>query len=600
MLPETLVGTSGALFAYHHFVYPALLQQLAKRTVPRAATTLDAPVYRPRLAVIVPAYNEAAFISEKVENLAALSYPDPLLTIVIVVDGATDATAALARQAIAATAAPERFRLVEHAVNRGKVAVLNEAIAACDADVVVLTDTSATMMSNSLLCIAAHFADPTVGVVCARYVLAHPGSEGEDAYWRYQVRIKAAEACVGAPMGAHGACYAFRRSLAKPLEPDTINDDFILPMRIVADGYRAIYDQDIVAGEAETTGRGQDWRRRIRIGAGNLQQTLRLWMLADLRRPGVAFVFLSGKALRSLMPFIMLVGFIALANLAIGGSLMSQWLLAATLSAAAVAVASIAAGARQQPKLVTWIGYLLQGHAAAFVGGSRYLLGLEGRPWRRATQTPHRTNYIPRSVEISKRALDIVCGLGAFAVMAILFVPIALAIKLTSRGPIFYRQQRVGRQTEDATYLFWLVKFRTMYVDTEQRSGAVWASKNDPRITPVGRFLRKTRLDELPQCFNVLKGEMSVIGPRPERPIFFNKLEDAIPFYTERTYGLRPGITGLAQVNQAYDTSIEDVRNKVLYDHAYAARVTSWVEWLRTDLGIIASTVKVMALGKGQ
>ena len=112
--------------------------------------------------------------------------------------------------------------------------------------------------------------------------------------------------------------------------------------------------------------------------------------------------------------------------------------------------------------------------------------------------------------------------------------------------------------------------------------------------------MRKTRLDELPQCFNVLKGEMSVIGPRPERPVFFSKLEAAIPFYTERTFGLRPGITGLAQVNQAYDASIEDVRNKVLYDHAYAARVTSWLEWLRTDLGIIASTVKVMALGKGQ
>ena len=93
---------------------------------------------------------------------------------------------------------------------------------------------------------------------------------------------------------------------------------------------------------------------------------------------------------------------------------------------------------------------------------------------------------------------------------------------------------------------------------------------------------------------------MAVVGPRPERPSFFSKLEDAIPYYTERTYGVRPGITGLAQVNQAYDASIEDVRNKVLYDHAYAAKLMRWRDWFRTDLSIIFRTVTVMALGKGQ
>jgi lipopolysaccharide/colanic/teichoic acid biosynthesis glycosyltransferase len=207
--------------------------------------------------------------------------------------------------------------------------------------------------------------------------------------------------------------------------------------------------------------------------------------------------------------------------------------------------------------------------------------------------------YVPPVVAHSKRALDIVCALVALVVMIILFVPIALAIKLTSRGPIFYRQMRVGHATASATHLFYLIKFRTMRTDAEA-NGAVWATKNDPRITAVGNFMRKTRLDELPQCINVLLGEMSVIGPRPERPSFFNKLEEAIPFYSERTYGLRPGITGLAQVNQAYDTSIEDVRNKVLYDHAYAARLTSWWDWLKTDIGIIIKTFTVMVLGQGQ
>jgi lipopolysaccharide/colanic/teichoic acid biosynthesis glycosyltransferase/glycosyltransferase involved in cell wall biosynthesis len=603
MLPEFLVAASGALFAYHHFAYPLVLRRLAKGIGenPRHAA-VKTTAHRPELAVIVPAHDEAAHIEAKVANLAALAYPDGLLQVIIVVDGSSDATAELARRSIAASGVPDRFHLVVHHENRGKVAVLNEALSRCDAEIVVLTDASARMEADALERIADHFADPRVGVVCARYRLSAAGSEGERAYWNYQVRIKQDEASVGAPMGAHGACYAMRRDLAETLEPDTINDDFILPMRIVARGYHSVYDASIVVTEAEVTRRSQEWRRRVRIGAGNLQQALRLWRLADPRRLGTAFVFLSGKALRAFMPFIVLLGFGALAHLAFGGSTMHQWLLVFAVALLSVATFAAISRTARLPRPLGWLGYLLQGHTAGLVGATRYAAGLERRPWRRAANaSPMQTmNYIPRSVEVSKRMMDIACGLVALAVLAVLFIPIALAIKLTSRGPIFYRQLRVGRQTEQQTHLFWLVKFRTMYVDAEQRSGAVWAAKNDPRITPVGRFMRKTRLDELPQCFNVLRGEMSVIGPRPERPVFFTKLESEIPFYTERTFGLKPGITGLAQVNQDYDASIEDVRNKVLYDHAYSARITSWVEWMRTDIGILLSTARVVALGKGQ
>jgi lipopolysaccharide/colanic/teichoic acid biosynthesis glycosyltransferase len=139
-----------------------------------------------------------------------------------------------------------------------------------------------------------------------------------------------------------------------------------------------------------------------------------------------------------------------------------------------------------------------------------------------------------------------------------------------------------------------------MRTDAEAKTGPVWATSDDPRVTRVGRFLRKTRLDELPQCLNVLRGEMSVVGPRPERPVFVGRLEDDIPFYVERTYGLRPGITGLAQVNQGYDATVEDVRSKVLHDHAYAVLIRTPGSWLKTDLGIIAKTFTVMVLGKGQ
>lgn len=601
MLPEVIVGASGALFVYHHLIYPKLLDVLARRGRERVETMHRVEVPPPSLTVIVPAYNEAEVIADKIANLDALTYPADRLQIVIACDGCSDETVAIARIAIEHALHPSRFRLDGHVPNRGKVAVLNDALGACDSEIVVLTDASAMLAPDALERIAGYFADPFVGVVCPTYQLARAGSEGESAYWRYQVAIKDAEAKVGAPMGAHGACYAIRRSAARPLEADTINDDFILPMRIVGAGYRAVYDSAIVATELECTRPGQEFSRRIRIGAGNLQQALRLWSLADLRRPGIAFVFLSGKALRAVMPFILIAGLCALSILTLQGSVMSQLLLAVSVCLIAIAAIAVITRSPALPKPVAWLGYLAEGHTASFIGAVRYLAGLDQRPWGRARQaSAARALYIPRSVVIGKRAMDIACGLGAFAVLAVLFVPIALAIKLTSRGPILYRQLRVGRQSEEATHLFWLLKFRTMYVDAEQRSGAVWAAKNDPRITPVGRFMRKTRLDELPQCFNVLAGEMSVIGPRPERPVFFNRLEGAIPFYTERTYGLKPGITGLAQVNQAYDESIEDVRKKVLYDHAYAARLTSWKEWLWTDLRIVFSTVQVMAMGKGQ
>jgi lipopolysaccharide/colanic/teichoic acid biosynthesis glycosyltransferase len=148
--------------------------------------------------------------------------------------------------------------------------------------------------------------------------------------------------------------------------------------------------------------------------------------------------------------------------------------------------------------------------------------------------------------------------------------------------------------------IFEIMKFRSMYEDAETRSGAVWATQNDPRITPVGRFLRKTRLDELPQLFNVLKGEMSLIGPRPERPTFYNKLENEIPYFADRTYGVMPGITGLAQVNQGYDTCIDDVRRKVGFDHSYALSLCSVKSWIAADLSIITKTIVVMVDGRGR
>lgn len=204
------------------------------------------------------------------------------------------------------------------------------------------------------------------------------------------------------------------------------------------------------------------------------------------------------------------------------------------------------------------------------------------------------------NIHLAKRAFDVVISLLILLATIPIMPMIALVIVVNSKGPVIYRQLRVGRCTPEKMDLFEIMKFRTMYIDAEQCSGVVWASENDPRITPVGRFLRKTRLDELPQLFNVLKGEMSLIGPRPERPAFYQKLEDEIPYFVERTYGVLPGITGLAQVNQGYDSCIEDVRRKVGFDHSYALSLSSFNSWISMDISIMSKTLVVMINGRGQ
>ncbi len=209
-------------------------------------------------------------------------------------------------------------------------------------------------------------------------------------------------------------------------------------------------------------------------------------------------------------------------------------------------------------------------------------------------------SYIDPNVIACKRVMDMVLS----SIGLLLFTPllpfIALAIKLNSKGPVFFHQTRIGRTEGDHTHLFNMIKLRTMVNDAEKKTGAVWAVKNDPRVTSVGMFLRKTRLDEFPQLINVLMGDMSIIGPRPERPGLYGKLEKEIPYFAERTYNVVPGITGLAQVSQGYDTCIEDVRSKLTFDHSYALNLTSITLWLKMDLFISIKTLRIMVTAQGQ
>lgn len=182
-------------------------------------------------------------------------------------------------------------------------------------------------------------------------------------------------------------------------------------------------------------------------------------------------------------------------------------------------------------------------------------------------------------------ALGIIGMLITLPVMAV----VALVVKLSSPGPVLFRQTRVGLHGKP----FVLYKFRSMYADAEARTGAVWATKDDPRITPVGRWLRRLRLDELPQFFNVVRGQMSMVGPRPERPEFCAMLEEKIPFYRQRNW-VKPGITGWAQINHKYGDTIEDSLTKLEYDLYYIKNLGPAL-----DSYIIFNTLKVMLLWRG-
>jgi sugar transferase (PEP-CTERM system associated) len=182
---------------------------------------------------------------------------------------------------------------------------------------------------------------------------------------------------------------------------------------------------------------------------------------------------------------------------------------------------------------------------------------------------------------------------GAMLVLAApIMAAVAVLVRLSSPGPALYRQTRVGRNGR----LFDLLKFRSMTDDAEADSGPVWAApgEDDPRVTPVGRFLRKTRLDELPQLWNVAKGDMSFVGPRPERPHFVEKLRKVIPYYDER-HGVRPGITGWAQVKYPYASTLEDAEEKLEYDLYYVKHMS-----LLLDVAIVLETFKVILLGRGR
>ncbi|PSW19159.1 LPS biosynthesis sugar transferase SypR [Photobacterium sanctipauli] len=587
---------------YHHVIYTGIMLWLGKRSQPaskqdnKTEPHTTSPKHLPSVAILIPAHNEEDFIEDKLSNLLMLDYPPAQLSVWICCDGCSDKTAEIIQTwKEKFTQAGIRLECKVESENLGKVVRINQLLGQVQGsvDLIAMSDVSALLSIDALLQATSSFRDPTIGALTCNYLLAE-ATAGERQYWQLQNTIRQTESHLGSVMGGNGAFYIVRAPLFSRLPEDTINDDFIQTMLVIKQGYQVQFNHFINSVELSPSSEQITYQRRQRIGAGNLQQLIRCRFVFRHSHSGARWLFASGKALRTLMPFILVSYFLLSLSLSIQGSTAAIVLTALQILGYLLSALPLI-GIKN--KLINKLHYFVSGYVASLVGMVRFLLGHFQDGWR---HIPPVSSYQAQSTQLLKRGSDLLLSVTGLLITLPLWPLIALLIKLDSPGPVFYRQMRVGKICEQHVELFEVIKFRSMSANAESNSGAAWALKNDPRITGIGHFLRATRLDELPQFINVLKGDMSLIGPRPERPEFCGRLQNALPFYLERTAGLKPGLTGLAQVNQGYDNNLDDVKNKIGWDHAYALALSSPLQWLKMDIAIIFKTIYIMVRKRGQ
>jgi len=334
----------------------------------------------PFVSLLIPSYNEEAHIDAKLQNSLALDYPKDRLEIIVASDGSTDRTNAIV----------ERYRgrgvkLLAMRDNIGKAAMLDRTVPLVRGEIVVFSDTSSELEPDALRILMQSFADSRVGCVSGLYRLkvgSDLRAQGEGLYWRYETFIKQQESRLHSILGAHGAFYAIRKPLFQRLEEGSINDDYLIPMRIVEQGYRAVYEPGAKSWEHETTSVEGEFARRRRIAAGNCQQINALRSLLNPLRGWVALCFFSHKVLRTLAPLLMI------------GTLISSWWLPRPLGALALILqgllyASAYAGylCQRRGKNVRWLSpplYFCLGNLAMLAGLIKFCVSRQRPSWERA------------------------------------------------------------------------------------------------------------------------------------------------------------------------------------------------------------------------
>ena len=376
MSAATLVFcVSLAVIAYVYIGYPVLAWLLA-RLFGREPSQRD---ITPSVSLLLPAYNEEAYIEEKLRNCLALDYPSDRLEIVVASDGSTDRTNAIVQRFASRGV---KLLAMEHL---GKSAMLSRAVPLLRGEVVAFSDISSQLAPDALRKTVRNFSDPSVGCVSGAYYLkggADLRAHGEGAYWKYEAFLKRQESRLHSILGAHGPFYAIRRSLFTPLREREINDDYLIPMRVIAQGYRAVYEPDVIAWEPELVSVEGEFARRLRIAAGNCQQMIELRHVLTPRYGWVAFAFFSHKVLRTAAPMFLI------SLLAASVWLPGPWnILLLGLQAAFYASAFAGYLCQRQGRSVRWLSapfYFCLGNLAMLAGLVKYSTNPKGLVWERA------------------------------------------------------------------------------------------------------------------------------------------------------------------------------------------------------------------------
>jgi len=591
-----------ALLAYTYIGYPIVLTVLARflgRRVEKGGIT-------PSVSVLLAAYNEEAVIQSKIENLLSLNYPSEFLEILIGSDGSDDQTAEIAR-----AYNDPRIRVLDFKERRGKTSVLNRLAPLAKGKILIFTDASERFDTQAVRRLVENFADPKVGAVSGQLMMtdseANGSSRGVSTYWKYEKKLRELESRLHSMLGATGAIYAMRRELYEPPPNNTILDDVAIPLGAVQRGYRVVFEAEALAYERATDKGSDEFKRKVRTLTGNYQEYFHLEKFLSPNTIHVFFQVFSHKILRLLAPLAMIAMMTAsfLATSPMATAVLSAQIVFYCLAFLGLVIP------RGKARLFSVPYMFCLMNTAALMAFFRYfflrsgIVDGRGVLWEKTKENLGRGSVgfdlqgggdalqLAGSVAISERVafylkvkpvMDFALATASLTVAAPAMAFVALAIRLESRGPVVYRQQRVGRDGKPFT----IYKFRSMVVNAEKNTGAVWATRHDPRVTHVGRFIRETHLDELPQLLNVLRGDMSMIGPRPERPEFVRNLSQQIEGYNRRL-SVKPGITGLAQVHHKYDETLQDVRGKVKHDLRYIETAC-----LKTDVKILLLTAKKM------
>jgi cellulose synthase/poly-beta-1,6-N-acetylglucosamine synthase-like glycosyltransferase len=348
----------------------------------------DGPPEWPRVSLVVAAFDEEGCIREKVQNSLALDYPPDRLEILVGCDGCTDRTAAVAREAGGA-----RVRVVELSPRAGKATVLARLVPAATGDLVVLTDANVMLDPEAIRALARRFRDPEVGAVVGRLRLQNPtnGEFEEGLYWKYETLLKYLEGKVGSVLGANGGLYAIRRILFGPLPPDTVTDDFVVPVRIAVRGWRVPFEPAAVAYEDTTEDARKEFGRRARIGAGNWQALSRVPDVLDPRTGFVCFAFVSHKLLRWATPLLLAAALAA--NVALAAA-PAAWgyrvLLAGQLGFYALALAGWRGAAGPFRRVASLAHYFVAMNVALAVGLWRFIRGTQRAAWQRTDRVSAR------------------------------------------------------------------------------------------------------------------------------------------------------------------------------------------------------------------